>query len=93
MGDFLEHSRIYYFRNDNNPEYYISSADLLVRNLDKRVETLLLINDSKSIKKLKSIINALKKDEYNSFKMLPNGNYEKIKGKNDCHSNFIKGDK
>lgn len=93
VGRFLEHSRIYYFRNDNNPEYYISSADLLVRNLDKRVETLLLINDSKSIKKLKSIINILKKDEYNSFKMLPNGNYEKIKGKNDCHSNFIKGDK
>ena len=89
VGRFLEHSRIYYFKNDNNPEYYISSADLLTRNLDKRVETLLLINDGKSIKKLKNIINIMKKDEYNSFEMQEDGKYKKVKGKFNSHEYFI----
>lgn len=89
VGRFLEHSRIYYFKNDNNPEYYISSADMLTRNLDKRVEILLLINDEESINKLKQIINVFKEDERNSFKMYENGDYKHLKGKFDCHQWFI----
>lgn len=90
VGRFLEHSRIYYFSNNGDPEYYISSADFLTRNLDKRVEALLHIEDPLSIKKLDKIIDAYKKDEANSFIMDYNGKYCKIKeGGFDCHQWFI----
>jgi polyphosphate kinase len=40
LGRFLEHSRIFYFANDGQPEYWIGSADMMHRNLDRRVEVL-----------------------------------------------------
>lgn len=89
VGRFLEHSRIYYFRNDKDSEYYISSSDLLTRNLDSRVEILLPINDQKSVEKLKTIINVFKNDKVNSFKMDENGEYVHLKGEFDAHQWFI----
>lgn len=89
VGRFLEHSRIYYFYNGGKPEYYISSADLLTRNLDRRVEVLLLVNDYLSIKKLKNIISVFKADKKNSFKMGEDGIYKKLDGDFDCQQWFI----
>ncbi len=45
LGRFLEHSRVYYFGNDGQPEYWIGSADLMHRNLDRRVEVLVQVSD------------------------------------------------
>lgn len=45
LGRFLEHSRIYYFQNDSDPIYYIGSADIMDRNLDRRIETLVSITN------------------------------------------------
>lgn len=90
VGRFLEHSRIYYFGNGKNHEYYISSADLLTRNLDKRVETLISLKDSAVVKQLKWIIDVYKNDNSNSFVMLKDGKWHKKKGDFSCHDWFIK---
>lgn len=90
VGRFLEHSRIYYFKNNKSSEYFISSADLLTRNLDKRVETLVSVKDSNVTKKLDWIIKVMKKDERNSFVMRKNGSFSKEKGTFDSHDYMIK---
>lgn len=89
VGRFLEHSRIYHFNYDGNKEYYISSADLLTRNLDRRIEILLNISDNKCINKLQEIIKVMKKDEVNSFIMDTKGNFSRGKGNYNCHNEFI----
>lgn len=89
VGRFLEHSRIYYFRNGGATEYYISSADLLTRNLDRRVEILIRVNDNQAVKKLKQIISVFKMDTKNSFVMDEKGHYKRIGGDFNCHQWFI----
>lgn len=52
LGRFLEHSRIYAFANDDDPEVFIGSADLMHRNLDRRVEVLVRVTDPGQVKEL-----------------------------------------
>lgn len=90
VGRFLEHSRIYYFKNNDNPEYYISSADLLTRNLDKRVEILLSLKDSNVIKHLSWIIDIYKADKANSYYIDNDGKWHHEKGNFSSFNWFIK---
>ncbi len=76
VGRFLEHARIFYFYNDGNEEVYAGSADLMQRNLDRRVEVIFPIENSEL---KKTIINKILlpsvKDNVKARVLLPNGNY------------------
>jgi polyphosphate kinase len=56
VGRFLEHSRAYYFANGGDEEIYIGSADLMERNLDRRVETLCRVRDGAILRHLRDVV-------------------------------------
>jgi polyphosphate kinase len=59
VGRFLEHSRIYYFRNGGNEQIYLGSADLMPRNLDRRIEILFPIENHRLIRQLRDQVLAV----------------------------------
>ncbi|HRP02887.1 MAG TPA: polyphosphate kinase 1 [Candidatus Kapabacteria bacterium] len=77
IGRFLEHSRIFYFKNSGNEEYYLSSADWMSRNLHKRVELMFKVNNKKLQRKLKNILDVYWSDNLNSWELSKNGDYIK----------------
>jgi polyphosphate kinase len=80
VGRFLEHSRIYYFRNAGNEEIYLGSADLMPRNIDRRVEVLFPVQDKLMIKHIyDNILSYYYRDNSKARKMLPDGSYIRIK--------------
>jgi len=84
VGRFLEHSRIYYFHNGGNEEIYLGSADLMPRNIDRRVEVLFPVQDKQMILHIRDdILNYYAKDNVKARKMLPDGSYSRIKPQND----------
>ena len=58
LGRFLEHSRVYWFDNGGDPEVWIGSADMMHRNLDRRVEVLVRVTDPKLVAELESIMDS-----------------------------------
>lgn len=92
VGRYLEHSRIYYFSNNNDPEVFISSADLLTRNLDKRVELLFPVKNKDAKDKLIKTLLLYYKDNVNTFAMDKDGVYSRLSyGKKDfnIHNKFM----
>ena len=77
LGRFLEHSRIYYFKNDGEDEYFIGSADVMHRNLDRRVEALVRIDNDKHKNRLKGILDDSFSDEYSTWKLLEDNNWSR----------------
>ncbi|HRC55161.1 MAG TPA: polyphosphate kinase 1, partial [Kofleriaceae bacterium] len=75
VGRFLEHTRIYYFGNGGKPEYYIGSADAMQRNLEKRVEVLVPIEDPKAQHELRFILDAQLSDHRGAWDMRADGSY------------------
>ena len=69
LGRFLEHSRIFYFYNHGKEEYWIGSADLMHRNLDRRVECLVQIYNPEHIKKLVEILDIGTSDQTQSWRL------------------------
>jgi polyphosphate kinase len=59
LGRFLEHSRVMSFENGGDPEYWLGSADLMHRNLDRRVETLVRVNDAAVKERLRTMLSRL----------------------------------
>jgi polyphosphate kinase len=80
VGRFLEHSRIYYFRNAGNEEIYLGSADLMPRNIDRRVEVLFPVQDPQMVEHLHGeVLDTYLKDNVKARRMLPDGTYERLK--------------
>lgn len=90
VGRFLEHARIYYFRNGGDEEVLLGSADLRTRNFDDRVETLFPVEDP-DIKSaiIKDILNVHLKDNIKARRLLIDGTYEHVElspGENELNS-------
>ena len=80
VGRFLEHSRIFYFRNDGNEEVYIGSADWMPRNLNRRVEVVCPVNDPKLRRFLRDVVlDAYLRDNVNARDLKPDGSYQPIR--------------
>jgi polyphosphate kinase len=75
LGRYLEHSRIFYFENNGNPDVFIGSADMMHRNLDRRVETLVKIVQPDQIEQLRNILNLGFSDEIASWHLQADGTW------------------
>ncbi|CAK0773297.1 Polyphosphate kinase [Gammaproteobacteria bacterium] len=75
VGRFLEHSRIFYFRNGGDEEYYIGSADCMKRNLESRVEVVAPVEDKRLREDLRLVLDIQLNDRRNAWDMQPDGSY------------------
>jgi polyphosphate kinase len=78
VGRFLEHSRIFYFANGGDEDLYIGSADWMLRNLDRRVELVAPIDESRLKKHLKEVLDICLSDNVKARRLLPEGLYERV---------------
>jgi polyphosphate kinase len=75
VGRFLEHSRVFYFRNGGEEEYYIGSADFMKRNLESRVEILAPVKDESLRQDLRFLLDTCMEDHRNGWEMRSDGSY------------------
>ncbi|MFW6244608.1 MAG: RNA degradosome polyphosphate kinase, partial [Fibrobacterota bacterium] len=76
---FLEHSRILHFHAGGENKVYITTADWMPRNLDRRIELLIPIEDDSARTRLIDLISICLKDNTNAWKLSPDGTYERLK--------------
>jgi len=75
VGEYLEHSRIYYFHNAGNPKVYIGSADAMVRSFDRRIESIFLLDQDLLKRQAMNILRYNLKDNVNSYTMREDSSY------------------
>lgn len=94
VGTFLEHSRIYYFYNQGKEDIFLSSADWMERNLNRRIETLFPVEEESLKKKLKHILDITLRDTIKTRIMTETGEYIRVdkRGKEllSCQDYFCK---
>ena len=79
VGRFLEHPRIFYFHNDGDEEILLGSADLMPRNLDRRVETLFPVEDPQIRAAVRdNILGVHLRDNMQSRMLMPEGDYKRL---------------
>ncbi len=71
VGEFLEHSRVFAFANGGDEDWYIGSADLMERNLDRRVEAVTPVEDPEACERLREIVATLLADDRHSWQLGP----------------------
>lgn len=79
VGEYLEHSRIYCFNNNNDPKVYIGSADAMVRSFDRRIESLFMLEQDILKKQAMNILYYNLRDNVNSYVMMEDGSYVREK--------------
>ncbi|MCB9676840.1 MAG: polyphosphate kinase 1 [Alphaproteobacteria bacterium] len=94
VGRFLEHSRVYWFDNGGEPDCFIGSADLMDRNLERRVETLAPVEDPEIKAWLREVLlERYLNDRGRSRQLMPDGTYVRLKRKDpdekDVHELFL----
>jgi polyphosphate kinase len=78
LGKYLEHSRIYYFRNGGEEKILMGSADLMPRNLNNRVETLFPISDQKMIRNIRdNMLKPYLREDLRGWTLDPDGTYQR----------------
>ncbi|WP_448530298.1 polyphosphate kinase 1 [Raineya sp.] len=95
VGDYLEHTRLYYFYNDGNPLVYGGSADMMVRSFDRRLESLFLITDKFLRMQATAILAYNFRDNVNAYILQEDGSYKKVEIKEgekpfNIHKEFYK---
>jgi polyphosphate kinase len=77
VGQYLEHSRVFNFFNDGNPEWYIGSADLMERNLDRRVEAVVPVEDPDAQQRIAAAFDVMLADDRRSWQLGADGTYRR----------------
>ncbi len=93
VGEFLEHTRIYYFHNAGNPNIYGGSADVMVRSFDGRIESLFRFTDKFIVEQVILMLDWNLKDNVNAYEMKEDSTYQKSIPENepfDIHQKFFK---
>jgi polyphosphate kinase len=90
VGNYLEHTRIFYFHNNGDPKVYGGSADVMVRSFDRRIESLFELVNSRAKNLAITILNWNLRDTVNSYEMQEDGNYWKVESDEpfDIHQEF-----
>jgi polyphosphate kinase len=78
VGRFLEHARVYVYGDGADEEFYLGSADLMERNLDRRVEQLFPLPEGKNREKVRRILELQLADTANAWELKPDGSYESV---------------
>lgn len=97
VGRFLEHSRVYYFENGGEPNLYMGSADLMTRNLDRRVEVLFPIeNPALRDYVVQDVLSVYLSDNAQARRLLPSGEWERLRPEGrrrrvDSQAIFLRG--
>lgn len=78
LGRFLEHSRIYHFHNNGEGEYWLGSADLMNRNLDRRIETLIRVDDAHHKERIADLLDLYSSDEIKRWEMNLAGKWHRV---------------
>jgi polyphosphate kinase len=78
VGEFLEHSRIWRFENGGDPEWFIGSADLMERNLDRRIEAVVPVQDAAAQARLDQILTLMLADDRRSWQLGPDARWRRL---------------
>jgi polyphosphate kinase len=88
VGRFLEHSRVISFTNGGTPEWWLGSSDLMHRNLDRRVEVLLRVNDASAARQLQRVLDLDMAPDVRSWQLAGDGSWSRT-GTRDSQAELL----